>query len=167
MCAFLVSPKHLNELTIIIFLSLTPLIYCQERAVKHVIPCSEGVHRGFGGMRCPHLPATCFFLGTCWACSSILKVKAVGLAGTSVNIHRTTRRYVPENRTPHGHYCNDIKSYTNLLVTKWSICWIDHFLSFVLCYFACDFVLDRQLYLRHSFEFTLTHGDSRAIFQLC
>jgi hypothetical protein len=122
------------------------------------MPCSEGVRRRFGRIRCPHLPVTYFYLGTCLAWSSKLKMKAEGTSETSVYLYRTTRHCVPEDSTPHSHYCNDI----NLLVTKWSLRWFDQYF-FVLRYFACDFVLNTYLYLRHGFQCTLTHGDRFAL----
>jgi hypothetical protein len=36
---------------------------------------------------------------------------------TSVDFHRTTRRYIPEDRTLHKHGCENLKSYKGLLFT--------------------------------------------------
>jgi hypothetical protein len=33
------------------------------------------------------------------------------ISETSVGFQRTTRRYIPEDRTLHKHYCENLKSY--------------------------------------------------------
>jgi hypothetical protein len=35
----------------------------------------------------------------------------------SVDIQRTTRRYIPEDKTLHNHRCEDLKSYNIVLVS--------------------------------------------------
>jgi hypothetical protein len=35
---------------------------------------------------------------------------------TSVDIQRTTRRYIPEDGTLHNHRCENLKSYITLLI---------------------------------------------------
>jgi hypothetical protein len=44
---------------------------------------------------------------------------------TSVDVQRTTRRYIPEDRTLHKHHCENLKSYTEVLpVVFEDVAWI-------------------------------------------
>jgi hypothetical protein len=47
----------------------------------------------------PTLLVACFMLVYCLAYSSTLKMEAICSSETSVYFHRTTRRYMPEDRT--------------------------------------------------------------------
>jgi hypothetical protein len=58
------------------------------------------------------LLATFFTLISCLAYSSTLMMQMTCSSETSVNFKRTTRRYIPENRTLHNHRCEYLKSYT-------------------------------------------------------
>jgi hypothetical protein len=57
--------------------------------------------------------ASSFTLVSCWACSSTLKREAICSSETSVHFLRTTRRYIPEDRTRHNHRCENLKSYNS------------------------------------------------------
>jgi hypothetical protein len=46
--------------------------------------------------------------------SSTLRIEATCSPETSVDFQRTTRRYIPEDRTLHNHRCENLKSYINL-----------------------------------------------------
>jgi hypothetical protein len=39
---------------------------------------------------------------------------------TSVDFQRTTRRYIPEDKTHHNHRCDNLKPHTNLLQFWWN-----------------------------------------------
>jgi hypothetical protein len=54
---------------------------------------------------------TCFTLVSCLAYSSTLKMKATFYCETSVDIQRTTPRYISEDITLHNHYCENLRSY--------------------------------------------------------
>jgi hypothetical protein len=43
--------------------------------------------------------------------SSTLMMEATCSSETSVDFQRTTRRYIPEDRTLHNHWCENLKSY--------------------------------------------------------
>jgi hypothetical protein len=45
---------------------------------------------------------------------STLKMEAIFSSETSVDFHRTTRRYIPEDRTLYNHGCENLKSYITL-----------------------------------------------------
>jgi hypothetical protein len=45
------------------------------------------------------------------AYSSTLKVEAICSPETSVEFQRTTRRYIPEERTINNHRCENLKLY--------------------------------------------------------
>jgi hypothetical protein len=47
-----------------------------------------------------------------WLNSSNLKMEAICSFETSVDLHRSTRRYIPEGRTLHNHRCENLASYT-------------------------------------------------------
>jgi hypothetical protein len=55
----------------------------------------------------------CFTLVSCLAYSSILKMETIFSSETSVHFQRTTRRYVPEDRTLHNHRCENLKFQNN------------------------------------------------------
>jgi hypothetical protein len=58
------------------------------------------------------LLATCFLAGLFLALffGPELKIKAVSSSETSVDVQRTTRRYIPGHRTLHNHRCENLKS---------------------------------------------------------
>jgi hypothetical protein len=57
---------------------------------------------------------------TSLACSSTLKMKATCSSETSVHFQRTTRRYIPEDRTLHNYRCENLKSYNTVTVFEQS-----------------------------------------------
>jgi hypothetical protein len=85
---------------------------------------------------CSHLKVNRRFGGTCWlhlpgrrisqarnqreagSMNSSLKMEAIYSSATSVQIQRTTRRYIPEDRTLHNHRCENLRSYTALYPKK-------------------------------------------------
>jgi hypothetical protein len=66
-----------------------------------------------------------FTLSSCSAYSPIVKMEATFSSETSVDIQRTTRRYIPEDRILHNHRCKNFKSYIFLLDMK--IYWVQEF----------------------------------------
>jgi hypothetical protein len=71
------------------------------------------------------------------AYSSTLKMEAICSTGTSVDFHRTTWRYIPENRTLHIHLCGNLIqhgsiSFSSLRLTRplrnrWQMkTWVPH-----------------------------------------
>jgi hypothetical protein len=72
-----------------------------------ITPCSPlKVNKHFA------LLATCFNAGFLADYSSTLKMEAKYSSETSDDFQRTTRRYNSEDRTPHNHRCENLKSYT-------------------------------------------------------
>jgi hypothetical protein len=65
----------------------------------------------------PAVSATRFMLVSCLAYSSTVKIEATCSSETSVEFHRTTRRYIPEDRTLHNHCCEYLKSYNMFLIS--------------------------------------------------
>jgi hypothetical protein len=55
-----------------------------------------------------------FLLLACWVYSSTLKMGATYCTETSVYFHRTTLRYIPEDRTDHNHSCEDLSPWSLL-----------------------------------------------------
>jgi hypothetical protein len=53
-------------------------------------------------------------LDSCSDYSSTLQMEALCSYETSVDSERTTRLYIPEERTPHSHRCENLKSYMSL-----------------------------------------------------
>jgi hypothetical protein len=53
-----------------------------------------------------------FTLVSCLAYPSNLKMEATCSSQTSVDFQRTTRRYIPEDRTLHNHRCENLKYYS-------------------------------------------------------
>jgi hypothetical protein len=51
------------------------------------------------------MPVSCLF----YFCT--LKMEATCFSGTLVEWKQTKRRYIPEDRTPHNHCCENFKSY--------------------------------------------------------
>jgi hypothetical protein len=43
--------------------------------------------------------------------STTMKIEATGTSETSVDFQRTSRPYIPEERTLHNHSCMSLKSY--------------------------------------------------------
>jgi hypothetical protein len=64
----------------------------------------------------PSEPGSACHLLACWFLAeltySTLKMEAMCPSETSVDTQRTTRRYIPEDRTIHNHCCENLKSYT-------------------------------------------------------
>jgi hypothetical protein len=50
-------------------------------------------------------------VGSKQAYSSTLKMESTCYSEASVDFQRTTRRYIPEDRTFHNHRCENLKSY--------------------------------------------------------
>jgi hypothetical protein len=79
------------------------------------------INRRFGGpyrlqhqgprIRNQHESVCLFHAGSCLAYSSTMNMKATSSFETSVNFQRTTRHYIPEDRTLHNHRCENITSY--------------------------------------------------------
>jgi hypothetical protein len=61
------------------------------------------------------LLVTCFILVSCLDYSSTLKMEATCSPETSVNCQRTTRCYIPEDRTLYNHSCDNPTSYMFLV----------------------------------------------------
>jgi hypothetical protein len=57
--------------------------------------------------------AACFMIISCLAYSSTLKMEAVCSSETSVDLHWTTRRYIPKDTTLHKHRCENLEAYKN------------------------------------------------------
>jgi hypothetical protein len=55
--------------------------------------------------------ATCFALVSWLTYFSTLRMEATCSSETSVDFQRTTRRYIPEDRTLHNHLYENLKSY--------------------------------------------------------
>jgi hypothetical protein len=51
---------------------------------------------------------------SCSAYSSTLKTEAIYSSETSLDIQRTTRRYIPEDSTLRYHRCENLKSYSKI-----------------------------------------------------
>jgi hypothetical protein len=51
---------------------------------------------------------------SCLSYSSTLKMEETYSSETSVVFQRTTRRYIPEDRTPHNDRCENLRPYTIL-----------------------------------------------------
>jgi hypothetical protein len=74
-----------------------------------ITPCSLlKIDRRFGGGLC--LPPD-FTLVSCSVYSSTLKMEATWSSEASVGFQRTSRHYIPEDRTLHNHRCENLKSY--------------------------------------------------------
>jgi hypothetical protein len=69
------------------------------------------------------LLALCFTLLSCMAYSPIQKMEATCSSETSVNLQRSTRRYIPEDRTLHNHRCDTLKSCKTVIV-RLNFVWI-------------------------------------------
>jgi hypothetical protein len=68
------------------------------------------------------LLATSFMLVSCLAYSLTPMMEALYTFGTSADLQRTARRYIPEYRTLHKHSCEDLTSYANLVLFEtWNI----------------------------------------------
>jgi hypothetical protein len=62
----------------------------------------------------------CFMLVSCLSYSLTLKMEVICSSGTSVDFQWTTWWYVPEDRTIHSHYSENLKSYVFLLaICNW------------------------------------------------
>jgi hypothetical protein len=62
------------------------------------------------------LLAACFKIVSCLAFSSTLKMPAT-CSSETVEFQRTTWHYIPEYRTLHKHSCEDLKTYTMLVLS--------------------------------------------------
>jgi hypothetical protein len=60
--------------------------------------------------------SACFILLSWLVHSSILKMEATCSSKVSVDFQRTTRCYIPENRTLHNHCCVNLKSYQRKVI---------------------------------------------------
>jgi hypothetical protein len=78
----------------------------------NITPCSQGkVNRRFIGTYSLHVHlAACFMLVSRLVSFSAIKIGAICSTETSVDFHRTKRRYIPEDRTPNSHRCENLKS---------------------------------------------------------
>jgi hypothetical protein len=63
------------------------------------------------------------FFASCSAYSSTLKMEAICSTETSIDIRRTTRRYIPEDSTLHNHRCENLKSWLCLPPACSLVCW--------------------------------------------
>jgi hypothetical protein len=88
--------------------------HLQGRAISRARIQREG--------RWPCLPPA-FTLVSCSAYFSILKMEAICFFETSVDNQRTTRRYIPEDRTLYNHRCEKLKSYKGIVCSNliWGI----------------------------------------------
>jgi hypothetical protein len=68
------------------------------------------VNRLFGGTCSSALLVNCFMLGSILAYSAALMMEATCFSETSDDVQRTTRRYIPEDRTLHNHRCDNFKA---------------------------------------------------------
>jgi hypothetical protein len=110
------------------------LIFMKSSIFWDITPCSQlKVNRRFGETWRLHLQCQrirrkrnqrenlfClppeFRLVSCSDYSSTLKMEAVCSSETSVDFQRTTRRYIPQDRTLHNHRCENLKSYTVIFI---------------------------------------------------
>jgi hypothetical protein len=67
------------------------------------------VERRFGETE-RDLHAVCFMLVSYFAYSSTPNIEATYSSETSVDIQRTTRPHIPEDRTLRNHLCDNLKS---------------------------------------------------------
>jgi hypothetical protein len=68
-----------------------------------------------------------FTLVFCLAYSSTLKMEATCSSETSVDFQRTTRRYIPEDKTLHNHRCENLKLYNFIADFEFVRFWINFF----------------------------------------
>jgi hypothetical protein len=108
-----VGNKSLRNMETLEHLRMTDLETIQnfkEFIFWDITPCSPmKVGRSFG--RCLKMLAARFTMDSCLAYSSTLKMEATCSSEMSVAFQRTTRRYIPEDRTLHNHRCENLKSY--------------------------------------------------------
>jgi hypothetical protein len=62
------------------------------------------------------LLATCLMLVSCLAYTLMMKMVEACCSKTQDDFQRITRRYVPEDRTLHNHTCENLTTYTVLLL---------------------------------------------------
>jgi hypothetical protein len=55
-------------------------------------------------------------LVSCLAYFSTSKMATTGSSEASVGFQRTTRRYIPEDKTLHNHRCENLKSYNEIMI---------------------------------------------------
>jgi hypothetical protein len=102
-----------------------------------------------------------FILVSCSVCSSTLKIEATNFSETSVDFQWATRCYIPEDRTPHNHRCENLKPYMSFgtcTMQTWTT--RRHYGYMLVVYSCCShlghtasvkrFVLLQFLNLRHS-----------------
>jgi hypothetical protein len=63
----------------------------------------------------------CLLLVSCLACSSNLKMEAICSSAMSVDFHRTTPHYIPEDITIHRHRCVNLKTNMAYCVLRGSV----------------------------------------------
>jgi hypothetical protein len=101
-------------------------LHLQSQRISHV--------RRYQDIACNFRQA-CFILVSNLAYFSTLKMEATCFFETSVDLQRTTRRYISEDRTPHKHRCENLKSYEMVLTMVYNTrdCWfLDLFSSGIL-----------------------------------
>jgi hypothetical protein len=80
----------------------------------NITPCSQvKANRRFSGTYHLHLQdlfVACVMLVSYVAYYLILKMKTKCLSETSINFHRTTLRYIPEDKAFHSHRCENLAS---------------------------------------------------------
>jgi hypothetical protein len=101
--------------------------------VWDITPCSPlNVNRRFGGTYRLHLQdrknklsKSFVHAGFLLGLFSTLKMEAICSSETSVDVQRTTRRYIPEDSTLHDHRCENLKSNMETIsfqkrIRKWN-----------------------------------------------
>jgi hypothetical protein len=78
--------------------------------LSNIMPCSplKGI-------------VACFMMGSCLVDCRTLKMEATYSSETSVNFQRTTRSFIPEDRTLHNRLCEKLKSYIFRIVVPGSL----------------------------------------------
>jgi hypothetical protein len=71
--------------------------------------------------------AACFMLVSCLANSWTLNMEEIWTSVMSVHFHRTTRRYIPAERTLYKQGCENLKSY--IMIHVFSLTLLQHALK--------------------------------------